>query len=61
MDIAIAEPVTRPRPVSGPFVWTGPEIAARKQEWIRELTPPEIAELEQAAAAFIEVLARWPR
>lgn len=40
-------PLTEPKAVSGPFVWYGPEIANRT-EWIRALTPAEIAELEAA-------------
>ncbi len=38
------------RPVSGPFVWYGPEMAQRPEEWIRPLTAAEIAELEEAVA-----------
>lgn len=41
-----------PRPVSGPFVWTGPEMQQRKSEWIRELSPVQIKELEGAVAAL---------
>jgi len=37
------------RPVSGPFVWYGPEMAGRK-DWIRPLSPAEVAELEAAVA-----------
>jgi hypothetical protein len=43
---------TEPRPVTGPFVWTGPEMARRRDEWTRALAPAEIAELEGAVAAL---------
>jgi hypothetical protein len=35
------------RPVSGPFVWYGPEMAKRT-DWIRSLSPAEVTELEAA-------------
>ena len=35
------------RPISGPAVWYGPEMA-RRTDWIRPLTAAEIAELEAA-------------
>jgi hypothetical protein len=35
------------RPVSGPFVWYGPETAKRT-DWIRSLSPAEVTELEAA-------------
>lgn len=35
------------RPVSGPFVWYGPAMAERT-DWIRPLSPAEVAELETA-------------
>lgn len=38
---------TQLSPVSGPFVWYGPEMAKRA-DWIRPLAPAEIAELEAA-------------
>jgi hypothetical protein len=41
-----------PRPVTGPFVWTGPGMRQRPSDWIRPLTPAQIAELEQAVAAL---------
>lgn len=37
------------RPIDGDMVWHGPDMAARS-EWIHELSPAEIAELEQAIA-----------
>ena len=49
MDTGIA---VSPRPVTGPFVWTGPEMQRRRDEWIRDLTPAQIAELEAAVAAL---------
>jgi hypothetical protein len=42
----IAAPVDL-RPVSGPFVWYGPEMAKRT-DWIRPLSPGEVDELEAA-------------
>ena len=39
----------RLQPVEGPQVWYGPEVAARR-DWIRPLTPAEIAALEAAVA-----------
>jgi hypothetical protein len=49
MDTGFAAP---PRPVTGPFVWTGPEMQRRRSEWIRELSTAQIAELERAVAAL---------
>src|SRR4051812_18341736 len=37
------------RPLSGPPLWYGPELAARR-DWIRPLTAAEIAALEAAVA-----------
>jgi hypothetical protein len=37
------------RPVSGPAVWHGPEMA-RRRDWIRPLSGAEIAELDAAVA-----------
>ena len=40
-------PPAQLNPVSGPFVWYGPEMA-RRTDWVRPLTPAEITELERA-------------
>ncbi|MDN3566024.1 TauD/TfdA family dioxygenase, partial [Paeniroseomonas aquatica] len=40
-------PPAQLNPVSGPFVWYGPEMA-RRTDWVRPLTPAEITELETA-------------
>ena len=45
----VAAPPAQLRPVSGPFVWRGPEMAERT-DWIRPLAPAEVAELEAAVA-----------
>lgn len=37
------------QPVQGPALWYGAEIA-RRSDWIRPLTPAEVAELERAVA-----------
>lgn len=34
--------------VKGPHVWRGPEMATRKDEWLHEMTPPELADLDAA-------------
>ncbi len=40
---------TRTRPVESPAVWTGPEMAARR-DWIHVLSAAEIADLDAAVA-----------
>ncbi|MCO6417978.1 TauD/TfdA family dioxygenase [Siccirubricoccus sp. KC 17139] len=51
------------RPVSGPFVWYGPEMA-RRTDWIRPLSPAEVDELETAVrrldATGIDIAAIGP-
>ncbi len=39
---------TTARPVSGPQVWRGPEMAKRRAEWERRLTPAEVAAMDAA-------------
>jgi hypothetical protein len=51
------------RPITGPAVWYGPDMAKR-QDWLRHLTPAEIAELEAAVlrldATGIDIAAIGP-
>ncbi|PHN07235.1 TauD/TfdA family dioxygenase [Flavilitoribacter nigricans] len=39
---------------TGPTTWSGPDMAARRQEWIWRLSPAEIGELEAAAEAVLD-------
>lgn len=41
-----------PPAVEGPSAWYGPEVSAR-QDWIYQLTPDDIAEVEQAVAPLV--------
>jgi alpha-ketoglutarate-dependent taurine dioxygenase len=41
------------RPVAGPALWYGPDLAART-DWLRHLTPEEVAALAAAAARLAE-------
>lgn len=52
MAVEMAEPrvdAADLRPVEGPQAWYGPEMA-RSTEWIHELAPDEVADLERAVA-----------
>ena len=49
---AEAAAAVAPRPVSGPQVWYGPEMARRRAEWTRPLSPAELGELEAAVRAL---------
>ena len=40
-------------PIAGPASWLGPDMAARPEKWLRQLTTDEIAELEAAAKHFL--------
>lgn len=42
-----------PPPSNGPTTWYGPTLATQTQEWIWELSPREIEELEKAAAPLV--------
>lgn len=42
-----------PRPSNGPTNWYGPAMATQTQEWIWELSPSEIEELEKAAEPLV--------
>ena len=46
-------PAQLPPEQSGPSVWYGPEIAARQADWLVELSPDEIGEIETAAERLI--------
>lgn len=37
----------------GPTAWYGPDMAKRKHEWLYQLTPADIRELEAAAASLV--------
>ena len=42
-----------PRPlIEGPSAWFGPELVKRPEEWIHQLSAPEIAEIEAATATI---------
>ena len=60
---ATAKKMVPLKPLSGPQVWYGPEMAART-DWIRPLKPSEIAELETAVkrldATGIDIAAIGP-
>lgn len=43
----------RREPIAGPAAWRGPELAARR-DWLVELTPAQLEELEAACAAVEE-------
>jgi hypothetical protein len=62
-DITAAE-VSAPKPLAGPQVWYGPEMA-RQTDWIRPLTAAEVAELESAVKRLdvsgIDIAAIGPR
>lgn len=47
--MALANPVT----VAGPSAWRG-DALAKSRDWLFELTPSQIAELEEAGARFVE-------
>lgn len=42
-----------PLPTNGPSTWYGPDMAKRRTEWIWELSPSEIKELEKAAESLV--------
>lgn len=42
-----------PTPFTGPSAWQGHAMAARPNDWLIHLSPPQIAELEAAAATFL--------
>ncbi|MBO9448398.1 TauD/TfdA family dioxygenase [Ruegeria sp. R14_0] len=44
-----------PNELTGPSVWTGRDMREREGEWIIDLTPAEVADLEQAAQHFLSL------
>lgn len=46
---------TLPEAFTGPAAWVGRDLAARPDEWLVELTPEQIAELEAAAQHFLSL------
>jgi hypothetical protein len=42
-----------PERLEGPAAWLGAEMAAAPERWLVELSPEDIADLEQAAAHFL--------
>lgn len=42
-----------PDRIEGPGAWLGAEMAAHPERWMVMLTPDDVADLEQAAAAFL--------
>jgi len=50
--LPLTEPSTLPPgPIGGPAAWRGPEIAARREDWMHTFTPAELAELDAAIKA----------
>lgn len=41
------------RPVEGPAVWLGPDMAARESDWTFVLTPSDVAEIDAALAGVL--------
>jgi len=52
MENLAAQPI--PPELNIPSTWYGPQIAQRKNEWIKELSPSEIIELEKAAEPLLD-------
>jgi len=48
---------TPPRPDSftGPSAWIGADLQARPKAWLVQLTPDDIADLEQAARHYLSL------
>ncbi len=44
-----------PERLTGPAAWTGTEMAAAPERWVRDLSADEIAELEAAAAHYLSL------
>ncbi|WP_170467594.1 TauD/TfdA family dioxygenase [Ruegeria arenilitoris] len=44
-----------PNELTGPSVWTGQEMRERRDDWIVDLTPEDIADLEQAARHYLSL------
>ena len=42
-------------PVEGPAAWYGPDMAARSDEWLHELDPAQVGEINDAVTATIEL------
>ena len=40
-------------PVEGPSAWYGPDMVARSDEWLYELSEEEVAEIDAAVAALM--------
>jgi hypothetical protein len=47
-------PSLPPGPIGGPAAWRGPEMAARRGEWLHHLSPEELDELAAAVRAHRE-------
>ena len=45
-------PALPPGPITGPSAWTGRDLAARPDEWIRRFSSAELAEIDAAVRAF---------
>ncbi|MBV1796238.1 TauD/TfdA family dioxygenase [Siccirubricoccus sp. G192] len=48
--VALDRPTLPPGPITGPSAWTGAEMA-RSTEWLHQLSPTELAELDAAIRA----------
>ncbi len=44
-----------PSEFTGPSAWTGQQMSAREHEWIVDLSPEDIADLEQAARHYLSL------
>lgn len=45
---------TLPKQVSGPWVWSGPELEKQQDKWIHRLSSEEVDEISKAADAYLE-------
>ena len=44
-----------PTPFTGPAAWLGRDMAAREADWLIDLAPAQINELETAAAHYLSL------
>ncbi len=44
-----------PEELTGPSVWTGQQMRGRQGEWIIDLTPEDVGDLEQAARRYLSL------
>ncbi len=51
----MAIPTKLPNELTGPSVWTGRDMRARRSEWIIDLTADDIKDIEQAARHYLSL------